>query len=156
LRTKNRSVFWIVENCQMVSGELALYPCRYSGLARRSDKRYGCGRLQEQGSGRRMIYIVLPAYNEENSLGALLARIRASLDTFPGGYEVIIVNDGSADQTLTIARQQSMVMSVQIVDHGYNRGLGEALKSGLRAASEKAQLQDVIVTMDADNTHSPD
>jgi dolichol-phosphate mannosyltransferase len=103
-----------------------------------------------------MIYIVLPAYNEENSLGALLGRIRASLETFPGGYEVIVVNDGSVDQTLTIAQQQGLVMPIQIVDHGHNKGLGEALKSGLRTASEKAQSQDAIITMDADNTHSPD
>src|SRR5262245_42456786 len=103
-----------------------------------------------------MIYIVLPAYNEENSLGALLTRIQDSLKTFSGGYEVIVVNDGSTDQTLAIAQQQKTIMPIDVVDHGHNRGVEGALESRLKAASEKAQLQDVIITMDADNTHSPD
>jgi dolichol-phosphate mannosyltransferase len=103
-----------------------------------------------------MIYVVLPAYNEEASLGALLTRIKAALDDFPGQYEVIAVNDGSADRTLAIAQQYSAQMPLTIVDHGQNKGLGAALKSGLTAAGTKAQPDDVIITMDADNTHSPD
>jgi dolichol-phosphate mannosyltransferase len=70
-------------------------------------------------------------------------------------FEAIVVNDGSVDDTLCVARSQAALMPLTIVDHGRNRGLGEAMKSGLLKASALAGLQDVIVMMDADNTHSP-
>lgn len=103
-----------------------------------------------------MIYVALPAYNEELSLGALLSRIKTAMDAFPEKYEVIVVNDGSKDSTLAVAEQYRAQMPLTVVDHGKNRGLGAALKSGLSTAGAKAQGDDVIITMDADNTHSPD
>jgi dolichol-phosphate mannosyltransferase len=103
-----------------------------------------------------VIFIVLPAYNEAGSLGGLLTRINEAMALASLEYEVIVVNDGSTDRTLDIAERQQAAMPLSIVDHKRNRGLGEALKSGLVMASAKARDQDIIVTMDADNTHPPE
>jgi len=71
-------------------------------------------------------------------------------------YTLILVNDGSRDKTLEIAQRQSQLLPMEIVNHEQNKGLGEALKSGLARAAKISRDQDVIITMDADNTHSPD
>lgn len=111
-------------------------------------------------SGQRLdaptVYLVLPAYNEEGSLPPLLSRVKASFAASAVPYHVIVVNDGSVDRTLEIARQHTAHMPVTVVDHVSNKGLGEAIKSGLFHAAAVAEPGDVIVTMDADNTHPPD
>ena len=103
------------------------------------------------------VYLVLPAYNEEASLPALLQRTKAALGSRRDlAYRVVVVNDGSSDRTLEVAQSHSSQMPLTIVDHGRNRGLGEAIRSGLTKAVELSRPGDVIVTMDADNTHPPD
>ena len=103
------------------------------------------------------VYLVLPAYNEQASLPALLERAKSALGSRRDlEYRVVVVNDGSTDRTLEVAQSHAGRMPLTIVDHGRNRGLGEAIKSGLAKAVELARPGDVIVTMDADNTHPPD
>ena len=99
---------------------------------------------------------VVPAYNEEASLPALLPRAKTALEEAGIPYHVILVNDGSADRTPEVAIQHAVRMPLTLVDHERNKGLGEALKSGLLRAGALAASHDVIVTMDADNTHPPD
>jgi dolichol-phosphate mannosyltransferase len=108
-------------------------------------------------SGLATVYLVLPAYNEEASLPALLQRAKAALGSRQDlAYRVVVVNDGSTDRTLEVARTHAEQMPLTIVDHGRNRGLGEAIRSGLTKAVALSRPGDVIVTMDADNTHPPD
>jgi dolichol-phosphate mannosyltransferase len=102
------------------------------------------------------VYFVLPAYNEAGSLPPLLARIEAVMTQQSLRYEVILVNDGSKDDTLRIAEHHRLRMPLTIIDHGRNRGLGEAMKSGFLKAGALAGPADVIVMMDADNTHPPE
>jgi dolichol-phosphate mannosyltransferase len=102
------------------------------------------------------VYVVLPAFNEEGSLPPLLGRIRTALEGRAQPYHVIVVNDGSTDRTLEIARRHAETMPLTVVDHGRNRGLGEAMRSGFLEAARRAGSGDVVVTMDADNTHPPD
>jgi dolichol-phosphate mannosyltransferase len=109
-----------------------------------------------QNARSRKVFFVLPSYNEALSLPRLLPRIKAAMEEQGLKYEAIVVNDGSADDTLKVAQHQATLMPVTIVDHGRNRGLGEAIKSGLLKASQMARPEDVIVTMDADNTHPPE
>ena len=101
----------------------------------------------------RHVYIVLPVYNEEGALDQLLTRIQAAMTS---DYTVVVVNDGSQDRSGEIVRARRSAMPLDLVDHDRNRGLGEALKSGLLRASSLARGDDVIVTMDADDTHPPD
>jgi dolichol-phosphate mannosyltransferase len=104
-----------------------------------------------------MIIAVLPAYNEEDALPPLLeamAAVRAS--TIPD-LRVIVVDDGSADSTADVVRQYGEANPwVRLVKHVQNAGLSEAIQTGFRAALDEAGPDDVIVTLDADNTQPPD
>jgi glycosyltransferase involved in cell wall biosynthesis len=87
---------------------------------------------------------VIPAYNEEAVIGAILM----SLKSIPDVDEIIIVDDGSSDRTNEVV---ASFPHVRLICHPYNIGNGAAIKSGIRAASG-----DVIVLMDADGQHPPE
>jgi dolichol-phosphate mannosyltransferase len=105
--------------------------------------------------------VVLPAFNEERSLPALferLARFRASPAanfTVAPDHDVVVwvVDDGSSDGTSALAKKGAAGLDVRLVLHPRNLGLGQAVHSGLRAVLEVAHDDDVIVVMDADDTH---
>jgi len=102
-----------------------------------------------------MIYIVLPAYNEEKTLPPLLREIRENMIESGNPYKVLIVEDGSTDGTAMAIREAAATMPVEEIRHEVNRGLSEALKSGLSVAQREASSRDIIITMDSDNTHTP-
>ncbi len=104
------------------------------------------------------IWLALPAYNEERSLPPLLERcipVAAALAGDGCRLAVIVVDDGSRDGTIAAARAFAGRLEVEVVPHGVNRGLGAALRTGLPAAIERAGEDDLVATMDADNTHDP-
>ena len=102
------------------------------------------------------LYIVLPAYNEEENIGKLLDRINYYLlDSDIDNYEVIVVDDGSSDRTLEILEEYKQQMSLKIVQHEKNQGLGPTIRDGLLYAATRAAYNDIVITMDADDTHTP-
>ncbi|HMO84586.1 MAG TPA: glycosyltransferase family 2 protein [Lacipirellulaceae bacterium] len=105
--------------------------------------------------GSQRVIVALPAYNEGQALGPLLDNVRKAMDTARIPYEVLVVDDGSQDDTAQVAAQASFTMPVTLIEHGVNRGLAAALRTGFDAAVELARPGDVIVTMDADNSHPP-
>lgn len=112
---------------------------------------------QAEASRRRTaVWLVLPAYNEEASLAELLERIDEAMFEAQLPFRVVVVDDGSKDDTLAIARSAQGVLPVEIVVHEVNLGLGAAIRDGLLYATRKARPRDVIVTLDSDNTHTPD
>lgn len=86
--------------------------------------------------------IILPAFNEEAALPIVLDAMSALLEN---GYEIVVVDDGSADSTAEIA---SNVPGVRVVRHPVNRGKGAAMASGAAAASAER-----LVFVDADATY---
>lgn len=90
-----------------------------------------------------MLIAVVPAWNEEKTIGDVLDGLRSRVD------RVVVVDDGSADRTSEIARGRG----ADVVRHSVNRGLGAALGTGIRAALNAGA--DVIVTFDADGQHDP-
>lgn len=88
------------------------------------------------------VSIVIPAKNEERSLCELLPSLKAM---FPAA-EIILVNDGSDDNTSEVCRNNQ----IEEVRHPYSRGNGAAIKSGARKAKG-----DVIIFMDGDGQHAP-
>jgi len=97
-------------------------------------------------------HVVLPAYNEAASLPPLLRRIAEVART--ERVSVWVVDDGSSDGTADVAAEASD-LDVHVVRHPENLGLGQAVQSGLRAVLAVAGQDDLVVVMDADDTHDP-
>ena len=102
------------------------------------------------------IFVVMPAYNEGESLQPLLTRIARIANVANREIHTVVVNDGSQDNTLAVARSFQNRMPLTVVDHGVNKGFGAAMKSAISKAHELAMPDDIIVTMDADNTQPPE
>ncbi len=97
------------------------------------------------------IRLMLPAYNEEQSLPSLLDRVTKVNRDFELNLEVLLVNDGSTDSTLQIAKDKG----VEILDLVQNRGLAGAMREGLKESIKDLKKDDILVTMDADDSHHP-
>ncbi len=105
---------------------------------------------------RQCIWIVLPAYDEERDLETLLHSIDESM--FEAGlvYRVVVVDDGSTDGTAAIAARCAAELPIHLERHEVNQGLGATIRDGLVKAAEMARAGDLVVTMDADNSHTPE
>ena len=101
------------------------------------------------------VLICLPAFNEEKAIPDLLRTIKMYIDEERLSAKVIVVDDGSTDDTVAVCEQAGKEMDVEVLRHGTNKGLGDAILTGLRRAMEISNERDVIVTMDADNSHTP-
>jgi glycosyltransferase involved in cell wall biosynthesis len=89
------------------------------------------------------VSIVIPAMNEADAIGDVVARLRSAA----AWREIIVVDDGSTDETGARARAAGAC----VVRHPYNKGNGAAVKTGIRRATG-----DFILIVDADGQHSPD
>lgn len=98
-------------------------------------------------------FVVLPAYNEEEALPSLLAKLIPIYSEGRLEGRAIVVDDGSRDRTADVA--SGWGPSVELVAHTSNLGLGAAIRSGLMRAASLAADDDAIITMDADDTHIP-
>lgn len=83
--------------------------------------------------------VFFPAYNDAPSLPDLLAKTFATLRTHVADYEVIVVNDGSQDNTAQVLEKLSVLYAphLRVVTHEHNRGYGGALRSGFAAARKE-------------------
>jgi dolichol-phosphate mannosyltransferase len=103
----------------------------------------------------RTVWLVLPAYNEAENLPPLLDRVGASwTGRFP--FRVLVVDDGSRDETVAVAAAAPRRVPVDVVRHDRNRGLAAAIRTGIAEVCRRAGRDDVVVTMDADNSHPPE
>jgi len=105
--------------------------------------------------GKRVVHVVLPVYNEAPRIARLLDHVDEALEEAGIDYQVILVDDGSRDATRDIVRDYATRMPIRLMEHEVNLGLGATIRDGLVAAAEVAGDRDIIVTMDADDTHAP-
>ena len=101
------------------------------------------------------VRVVLPAFNEAESLGRLIPRIVQTLSETAWDYDILVVDDGSSDDTVEVARELQAQYPVRVVCHQGNQGLGAAITTCLTRGIEGLADDDIVVAMDADNTHPP-
>ena len=88
------------------------------------------------------VFIVIPAYNEEKSIGMAIADLKSH-----GYNNIIVIDDGSTDRTADVAESSGAA----IISHPINLGQGSALQTGLEYALHSGATE--IVTFDADGQH---
>jgi len=93
------------------------------------------------------ISVIIPAFNEGEIIASIVGRIREVLDEYGQSFEVLVINDGSSDETAAQARLAGAV----VYSHPYNIGNGAAVKSGIRRARGK-----YVLLMDGDGQHNPE
>ena len=82
-----------------------------------------------------MISVVIAAYNEEKRIGKSLRKIKDYLDAQDFAYEIIVVDDGSTDNTKQVAiGYKSEITNLKIIGYPKNRGKGYALRQGVLAS----------------------
>jgi glycosyltransferase involved in cell wall biosynthesis len=90
------------------------------------------------------VSMVIPAYNEEEAIGSVIDQVINIMEEADITNEIIVVDDGSTDNTVQIIQERA----VQLIRHPFNRGYGAALKTGMRKAK-----YDIIAIIDADGTY---
>ncbi len=96
-----------------------------------------------------MISFIFPAFNEAENIKRFSAEVIQVFDQLHEPYEIIIVDDGSHDETASVTRGLNHV-AVRLIQHDRNRGLGAAIRTGIQEAKG-----DVVITMDSDLTFAP-
>lgn len=100
------------------------------------------------------IILILPAYNEQEALPPLLAAVAAVRANALPNLTLIVVDDGSTDNTAGAARSFGANW-VTLVPHPRNMGLAQAMRTGIAAALAASPPEGLIASMDADNSHQP-
>ena len=95
-----------------------------------------------------LLTVIVPAWNEADNLRRYPHELLPVLDALQTEYEVVVVDDGSTDDTRRIA--EGLGAAVRVLSHENNRGLGAAIRTGFAAARGE-----LVVTLDADLTFSP-
>lgn len=123
------------------------------------------GMAGQRGERVPVIFVVLPAHNEEGNIVELLAELDHTATELAPMYDTVavVVDDGSTDRTAELATGfpakraagRAPRLEVHVVRHSTNRGLAAALRTGFEYTSALASGEDIVVTMDADNTHPP-
>ncbi len=100
--------------------------------------------IQKQKTPR--ISVIMPAFNEGDVIGPVIKQVRAVVGKIDKTHEIIVIDDGSSDNTAEAAR----AAGVTVIQHPYNIGNGAAVKTGIRHARGS-----ILVTMDGDGQHDP-
>jgi hypothetical protein len=91
------------------------------------------------------ILVIIPAYNEEDSIGRVIEDVRTNCPQM----DILVVNDGSADHTSDRARASGVV----VLDLPFNLGIGGGMQTGYKYAAEKGY--DIAIQVDGDGQHDP-
>lgn len=96
------------------------------------------------------VCIVIPALNESSAIGSVIDDIKSCFAKSPFDASVIVVNDGSKDDTTVVSRKHGAI----VIEHILNSGAGSATATGLSYAEQNSYT--IAATMDADGQHSAD
>ena len=93
------------------------------------------------------ISVLIPAYNEAEIIADVVSGVRATMERLNRPYEILVIDDGSTDETALRAQSAG----ARVISHPYNIGNGAAVKTGIRQAKG-----DILVMMDGDGQHNPE
>ena len=96
--------------------------------------------------------VIIPTYNERENISRMISKVMS----LAGGYDLLIVDDGSPDGTAAIVRerQREFPDRVHLVERSGKLGLGTAYIAGFRWALDRGY--DLVIEMDCDFSHNPD
>jgi glycosyltransferase involved in cell wall biosynthesis len=105
-----------------------------------------------------LLHICIPAYNEAQTIGVLLWRIRSVFQSYSREYEVIVYNDGSTDSTAETIEPYAKVLPLTVLGGAERRGYAAALDALARQVSGRTRYprRDAMVIMQADFTDQPE
>lgn len=105
-----------------------------------------------------MVYICIPAYNEERTIGVVLWKIRQVMAELQRDYQVLVIDDASTDGTGDVMTPYARIMPVHVRRHVRREGYAASLEALLREAVSRSAYpkRDVVVTLQADFTDEPD
>lgn len=98
-----------------------------------------------------MIWVFIPAYNEEHAIEDLLRNIHELLENKP--HQILVVDDGSRDETPNILKRLTQELPLTVMTHTTNRGLGETERDGFEYIAWTAEPDDLLVRVEGDGTH---
>src|SRR5262245_8428211 len=104
-------------------------------------------RDRDAAPGSESVSVVIPAYNEGEMVGSVVEAVTRVLRGLGGTFEIVVVDDGSHDDTAARAE----AAGARVVRHQAQKGYGAAIKTGVRHTSG-----DVVVLVDGDGQHDPD
>ncbi|MCK5451018.1 MAG: glycosyltransferase [Candidatus Omnitrophica bacterium] len=99
-----------------------------------------------------MMIFVIPVYNEEKNIKSLLRNVFTYVESKKWSCKIILADDGSTDSTVSIANGMKGTFPLEVVSNPVNMGPGAAFDSGFRQALKNTGEDDIIITMEADNT----
>jgi len=102
---------------------------------------------------------MLPMYNEENAIIDLLDNINKVRELLSDPFLLVIVDDGSKDNSVAKVKNYAVQhpdFKIKIIPHERNMGLGQAMRTGIYYLAKTVADNDIVFTMDADNTHNPE
>lgn len=105
-----------------------------------------------------MIKILLPIYNESESIYDLLENYSNFFNTYPQKHIIYCINDKSIDDTkfyIEKAIEKYKNLAIKYIENSVNKGLAKTLKDNIETIIKNSEDDDILITMDGDNTHDP-
>ena len=105
-----------------------------------------------------MLYLCIPSHNEASTVGLLLWKVRRTFQSFPREYELLVVDDGSTDDTAERLEAYGRALPLTVVRHGQQHGYARTLEELLRLAVERTDRpkRDAAIVLHADFAHGPE
>ncbi len=105
-----------------------------------------------------MIYICIPAYNEARTIGVLLWKIRQVMTDFPRDYQLLVLDDGSTDDTQEVLAPYLRVLPLKVLRNARTEGYAASVERLIREAVSLSShpRRDVAITLQGDFTEAPD
>lgn len=104
-----------------------------------------------------MIYVCIPSYDEAPTVGLLLWKIRQVFAAFPREYQLLVLDDGSADTTAEVLEPYARVLPLTVMRHAERQGYAASVEALLRGAVDLTDRpkRDTAILMHADFAHTP-